>query len=182
MGLSLRSPFGMGAFMCGCLAVLFILSVVRQVPVLLSKPYLETLPVTTERSAFGMTLLMWLKPSEALRSYGDGNVRREKVYLVDTLGVKGYRAELTTVVLDRWALADPLRARLPSDLPPLFLRVKPGHLPRSLPGGYTESVRRDRNLIQDPSTAYLYDDILLLTRGPLFSVVRWRVILRRTRP
>ena len=66
---------------------------------------------------------------------------------------------------------DPLLARLPAG------RWRIGHFERPLPDGYWESLDADRNLIRDPAVHELYDVIRTVTRGPLWSLERWRAIL-----
>jgi arabinofuranosyltransferase len=78
-------------------------------------------------------------------------------------------------VIDRWALADPLLARIPFR-PKGEWRI--GHYPRELPAGYLESCAKQQNLLREPGLAALYDGLTEVTRGPLFAPGRWREIWR----
>jgi len=75
---------------------------------------------------------------------------------------------------DTYCLGDPLLSKLPADYDPNW-RV--GHLKRSVPEGYRESVRENKNLIEDPSLHEYYDKILLITRGRLFDGERIKTIM-----
>ncbi len=75
---------------------------------------------------------------------------------------------------DTYCLGDPLLSKLPADYDPNW-RV--GHLRRSVPEGYRESVRENQNLIEDPSLHEYYDKILLITRGNLFDGERIMTII-----
>lgn len=77
---------------------------------------------------------------------------------------------------DLFALGDPLLAHLPAVYTPDW-RV--GHMRRTLPEGYQESVRAGENLIIDPSLHEYYDVIRLLTRSEdLFAPERLRAIVK----
>ena len=75
---------------------------------------------------------------------------------------------------DTYCLGDPLLSKLPAEYDPNW-RV--GHLRRSVPEGYRESVRENKNLIEDPSLHEYYDKILLITRGNLFDGERIMTII-----
>lgn len=51
-----------------------------------------------------------------------------------------------------------------------------GHLYKIIPDGYRESLQRDDNLIRNPDIHKLYDKILLVVRGELFSRERFKAI------
>lgn len=89
------------------------------------------------------------------------------------IGIDGYRAGRSVHVIDTLALADPLLARLPSKP-----RWRIGHFERDLPDGYQRSIETGLNHITDPAIARLYDELWLVTSGPLWSRDRWRSILR----
>ncbi len=102
---------------------------------------------------------------------------RSGVSLQDEVGFYGYFAGPGTYVVDAWALADPLLARVPY-VPVEGWRV--GHYPRRLPDGYYESLQQNRNLIRDPALRAAYADIRLVTRAPVFAEGRagavWRLL------
>lgn len=96
-----------------------------------------------------------------------------RVGVTQVAGMPGFGAGPTVHVIDVFALADPLLARLPSTK---LWRI--GHFPRVLPVGYVASLQSNQNLLQDPGLAEMYAAIRLITRGPLFTTERWRAILR----
>jgi arabinofuranosyltransferase len=91
------------------------------------------------------------------------------------LGAEGLISGPSTHVIDSCALADPLLARLPA-LYDVNWRI--GHFNRELPSGYTQSFLDGKNLILDPATRRFWDVIRTVTRGPLFSIDRFKAILR----
>lgn len=90
----------------------------------------------------------------------------------DRVGMVGYLTGPDRHIIDVFALNDPLLARLPANIP---WRI--GHFSRDLPAGYLESVVADRNLVEDPKIASLYEVIREVTRGPIWSARRWRAIV-----
>jgi arabinofuranosyltransferase len=89
-------------------------------------------------------------------------------------GLFGYFAGPDVHVVDLFALADPLLARLPFD-PRIGWRV--GHYVRHVPRGYGRSVVGD-NQLADPRVHEYYDVLRLITRAPLASEERWKAIVR----
>jgi len=87
------------------------------------------------------------------------------------LGYLGLEKGPDVHIVDTCGLSDPLLARLPSRP---YQRV--GHWERNVPANYEMSVKDDRNLLADEDVRGLYDDIRLVTRGPLFTRERWRAI------
>ncbi len=99
---------------------------------------------------------------------------KEGVYVMQgAVGAMGYLAGPGIHIIDMFAVCDPLLARFPFE----GTTFRPGHLPRPLPQGYTESLSTGRNLILDPKAALLYDRVRLLTSAPLLDGERWKVIL-----
>jgi len=97
------------------------------------------------------------------------------------IGFYGYYAGPRLHVIDVMALADPFLARLPMRTFDETEDWRIGHFERDLPAGYKQSVATGRNVIVDPTLARLYDDVQLVTSGPLFSAERWRAIMRLNR-
>jgi hypothetical protein len=89
------------------------------------------------------------------------------------VGLLGYYAGPRVHIVDPPALGEPLLARLPAVIP-----WHPGHFERRSPEGYWESLEAGRNLIPDPKIHAYYDDLLLVTRGPVWSWERFRAIAR----
>jgi arabinofuranosyltransferase len=89
-------------------------------------------------------------------------------------------------VLDFHALADPLLARLPiAAVDPALRAMLPemanrrwriGHFLRLVPLGYAETLLTGDNRIRDPDLARVYDQVALITRGPLFDRRRFGAI------
>lgn len=97
-----------------------------------------------------------------------------KVVVKGNIGFFGFYAGPGVYVVDPFALADPLLARLPLD-PADDWGI--GHYRRTIPNGYLESLERGENVIEDPGVRQLYDDLRLITRGDLFSQRRWAAIV-----
>jgi arabinofuranosyltransferase len=55
---------------------------------------------------------------------------------------------------------------------------KSGHFHRKIPVGYVESVTYNGNLIEDPSVRGLYSVVRTVTRGPIWSMRRFKAIAR----
>ena len=99
----------------------------------------------------------------------------EPATLRDTVGFFGYFAGDRKVVVDIWALCDPLLARLPFR-PQGEWRI--GHYPRRLPQGYFATRASGENRLADPDLAAVWDGLAPILRGPLFTTRRWREIWR----
>lgn len=96
-----------------------------------------------------------------------------QVYVEDNIGMCGFFAGPDVYVVDPAALSDVLLARLPQSG-----AWKIGHFYRPLPNGYLETLATGDNQISDPVVARLYEQLRLVTTGPLFSRNRWREIWR----
>jgi arabinofuranosyltransferase len=96
-----------------------------------------------------------------------------RVFVWGAVGLVGYYGGPRVHVVDPPALGDPLLARLPATLP-WFV----GHYDRRLPPGYLETLETGRNVIEDPNVRAYYEDLRLVTRGPIWSVARFRAIAR----
>ncbi|MBW2362570.1 MAG: hypothetical protein JRG84_16870 [Deltaproteobacteria bacterium] len=100
--------------------------------------------------------------------------RPNRVLLAGPVGLYGFHVGPEKYVLDEFALADPLRARLPVQN---LHDWRIGHFSRSVPDGYLETLETGRNQIADADLAALWDALARVTRGPLFTAARWRAIL-----
>jgi arabinofuranosyltransferase len=100
------------------------------------------------------------------------------------IGFTGYFAGPRVHVLDYYALADPLLARLPvvTEDPHGYtakgLGWRSGHFLRNVPKGYLATLLTGRNQIEDPELARLYDRIARITHGPLLDGGRLGEIAR----
>ena len=94
------------------------------------------------------------------------------------IGFFGYWTGVNKPIVDTLALADPLLARRPvTDKEPW----RPGHFVRDIPAGYIESILTGENRITDDNVHDMYEDIRIITQGPLWSAARWMAILRGVR-
>jgi arabinofuranosyltransferase len=106
--------------------------------------------------------------AKALRMIAAGRT----IAVQDTIGMYGYQAPLTLHIVDVLGLADPFLSKLPC----LSWRI--GHFYRPPPEGYLDTLESGTNQIKDPNLARYYDDIALVTRGPLVSRARLAAIIR----
>ncbi len=135
----------------------------------------------------------WQRPLAAMTLRGR-ELRRTGTTLTveEGVGVVGYYAGPAVHILDTLALGDPLLARLPAvERDPSFDRLlrllghppssrgwRSGHFHRNVPEGYFETLLTGANRLRDPRLARLYDDVVRVTRGPLWSAERLRSIVR----
>jgi arabinofuranosyltransferase len=78
------------------------------------------------------------------------------------------------VVIDLFTLADPLLARIPYRT----TSFRAGHYSRPMPAGYLETRLSRDNRLEDPGLRAAWDDLQLVTRGPLFTAERFAAIRR----
>lgn len=104
--------------------------------------------------------------------YGKRLRIRPAVSVQPAIGIAGYYAGPTVRILDAFALADPLRARLPIPDPRNESFLKMGHLMRPIPDGYLQSMEDGDNHLTQPGLRAYYDVVTRVTRGPLFSIDR----------
>lgn len=112
---------------------------------------------------------LWRYDGERLRRAGHA------VVITDSIGMLGYYAGPHVHLVDRWALADPLLARLPAFRQ---VRWRIGHFDRVIPPGYLETLEQGDNQIADQRLALYYEKLRVITRGPLFDTARLREIWR----
>jgi arabinofuranosyltransferase len=109
-----------------------------------------------------------------LNDFRRGVPPNDRVVVFDLVGLAGYANDDEKHIVERFALTDPLLARI-------RLRPgsgwRPGHFFRDLPPGYLESLKEGRNVIPDPCIHDLYDKLALVTTGPLFRPGRIAAIL-----
>jgi arabinofuranosyltransferase len=94
--------------------------------------------------------------------------QRLQVEVVDAIGYAGYFAGPRVHIVDHWALADALIARLP----PVFGQY--GHYPRALPDGYLATLATHMNLLADTHLRKYYGELSNVIRGPIFEASRLR--------
>jgi arabinofuranosyltransferase len=97
------------------------------------------------------------------------------VTAVNSIGVYGFYAGPNVHIIDRWALTDPLLARIP---PQRQVKWVIGHLTRIIPKGYVTAIYMNNPILEDPNLSLYYEKLAFITRGPLFDPQRWLEILR----
>jgi arabinofuranosyltransferase len=102
-------------------------------------------------------------------------VRPGQVHAAATVGFIGWGAPPAAIIIDQLALGDPLLARLPPIDPQHW---RPGHIDRAIPAGYLETRRTGHNVIANHWLAAYYDDLALVTQGPIWSADRFAAIWR----
>ncbi|MCX8064724.1 MAG: hypothetical protein N3G21_06070 [Candidatus Hydrogenedentes bacterium] len=128
-------------------------------------------------------LLNWemgkLMPKESFSSVRDGLVLRKQnkkmVKVYGCIGFRGFFAGPKVHIIDYWALADPLLSRIPPLYKPKWMI---GHFWRHVPGGYLESIETGESRFKDRNLGEFYKKLKIITQGPIWSLNRWREILR----
>jgi len=91
----------------------------------------------------------------------------------DNVGIFGYCSGTDKIIIDLWAITDPLLSRLP-----VTGRWRIGHFSREVPAGYIESILYDGGSLDDPAIDHLYTRIKLITQSPkIFSKERLQEII-----
>ena len=135
----------------------------------------------------GAALLCWRPgkhmPDHPWYHYGkEVRESREKVHVGGAfsgpaIGYTAYAAGPEKHFVDKVALGDPLLAKLPAKQPRHIDRWKSGHFFRAIPNGYVEGLAEGKNLIGDPKIRQYYDVVRAITRQPVLSVERFRMIV-----
>jgi arabinofuranosyltransferase len=107
---------------------------------------------------------------------GGVKLRGKRGVVVVQLGMRSFIAGPEAALIDPYALADPFLARLPAFQVESHSDWKAGHVKRPLPDGYQATVETGQNQLKDPKLAKLYDQIQLITTGPLWSWQRLQAI------
>ncbi len=94
------------------------------------------------------------------------------------LGFTGFFAGPDVHILDKYALSDPLLARLPWQKPGNTVRWKPSHFSRYMPKGYKETIQSNQNKIENQNLAKYYDKLVIVTRDPLLSAERLATVIK----
>jgi arabinofuranosyltransferase len=90
------------------------------------------------------------------------------------VGTFGYAAGTEKIIVDEFAIADALLARLPTTK----VIDRAGHLSRDIPAGYLEGLESGINQIEDAHLREYYDKLRVLTQAPIFSRHRLNTIVR----
>jgi arabinofuranosyltransferase len=98
---------------------------------------------------------------------------KENVYIAGGIGFMGYFAEEDVKLIDQYALADPLLARIPA--PPNQFAA---HNQRGIPEGYVETIATGENQIANPALHEYYDKLSLIVSGDIFDRERLSAIFK----
>ena len=133
--------------------------------------------IADERGFYFQAQGLWPMLQQGRRPEGPGRPDthpHDDTVLVDrTVGINGYTAGPHAHLIDRYALTDPLLARLPIRYAPGW---RPGHWDRPIPPGYRATLRSGRLQIQDPSISMCFERVRAVHTGPLFTTARWEAI------
>ena len=136
--------------------------------------------ITDERSVwYEHAGLLKLHPARTLPDNEDvrqgvaHSIQGAHVVEVAGLGYLSFYAGPAVHVIDDYALADPLLARIPA------LLYRAGHNRRRIPDGYRETLETGANVIRNNDLAEYYEKLALITRGELCDweriVTIWRM-------
>lgn len=141
----------------------------------------DTAQIADERSVFfaqtgllrnslgqGVTQNLWLTWQTTQNSPVD-------VLEMDSIGMSGYRLGPDYVLIDLYALADPLLSKLPADFAQGW-RI--GHFGRPTPPGYRLTLFGDGNHIEDANLAAYWGKLQILVQGNIWSPERLVTIWR----
>lgn len=95
------------------------------------------------------------------------------VLVLDSIGLAGYRLGPNYVLIDEYALADPLLSKLPANFTENW-RI--GHFERRVPNGYRQTLLLNKNQIENPHLAAFWERLSLLVQGDIWSLQRFTVI------
>ncbi len=101
---------------------------------------------------------------------------RYKTFLRAAIGMFSYYAGPKKYIIDYYALADALLARLPNTSKP-DPAWRPGHNERILPMMYYETIDQDTNIIKDERIRAYYDKLCILIKKDVFSRGRFAEII-----
>ncbi|MCB9234154.1 MAG: hypothetical protein H6581_21035 [Bacteroidia bacterium] len=118
--------------------------------------------------------MLALKSERQLDEAPMGKTIREVKYY-DTMGFSSYSKGPQAHVADLWALSSALISRLPMMEDPDW-RI--GHFTRIMPDGFLETLATDENKLSDQNLAEFYEHLKVITRGPIWSGVRLKEIVK----
>jgi arabinofuranosyltransferase len=113
----------------------------------------------------------WIDAGKALRRHP------EEVPVWGGIGLAGYYAGPKAQIVDKYALSDPLLARLPVPDAKNHATFRIGHYERRIPEGYVEGLTLGLNRVKNPALFAYYEKLRLVTRGSLWDPGRWVAIV-----
>ncbi|MFA5632445.1 MAG: hypothetical protein WC997_13100 [Porticoccaceae bacterium] len=113
----------------------------------------------------------WRTQAEAANEEFKG---RGGIVIVRNIGLFGLYVDNGVYIVDRFALSDPFLAAFPTCVG----ETRIGHFERSVPVDYIRSLQSGSNQFTQPVVRQYYDDVVLMTRGDIFSFERFRALLR----
>jgi arabinofuranosyltransferase len=113
----------------------------------------------------------WIDAGKALRKHP------EEVPVWGGIGLAGYYAGPKAQIVDKFALSDPLLARLPVPDATHDGSFRIGHYERRIPEGYVEGLALGLNRVKNPALYAYYEKLRLVTRGSLWDPSRWVAIV-----
>lgn len=105
--------------------------------------------------------------------YEGQELDEDKVYVKDGVGFVGYFCPDKTIIIDKFALADSLLARIPA--PP---NQRIAHNERGIPAGYIKTLETGENVIENESLHEYYDKLSLIISGKIFEKERLIMIFK----
>ena len=93
--------------------------------------------------------------------------------VLPVIGIATREIDRELILIDPFALAEPLLARLPPSNPHDFV---PGHAEREIPAGYLEARETGDTSGMHPALAEYYAQLRRVVSGPIFGAARWRSI------
>jgi len=117
----------------------------------------------------------WVNDGKKLKS------SKQKIVVSENIGFTGYYAWTKSFIIDYFGLSNAFLSRLPINTYEGWYNYtgkmwRIGHFYRQAKPDYINSIKQGKNLIRDPKEAKLYDQIVLITRGDLFTYERWKAI------
>ena len=128
--------------------------------------YFPGTSLTSLNRAFDMPQFPFADGGKKFRAEG------KRVTVEGAIGMTGYFGGPDLHVIDIYALADPVLARMHINNP--YARI--GHFERDLPQGYVETFESGKNKIANPKLAEFYDKMNFITTGNLFLPGRLKTI------
>ncbi len=96
------------------------------------------------------------------------------VICTSSVGMFGYYSGQDNYIVDEIALPDAFLSKLPQEY---MAHWRIGHIQRTLPDGYIESLNEKKNLLRDDNLRKYYDAVRLIISGNIFDIDRLETIV-----